>query len=301
MKLKITFLALCLIASSLIFAQNAEPDTSWKKGGFIGINFNQVSLSQWAPGGDNNLSLSSAVNLFANYEKDKTIWSNSLDLAYALIKTSSDPIRKSDDKIDFTSKYGYKIGEGKWYYAALLNFKSQFAEGFKYPDDSNVVSKFMSPAYLTLALGLTYKPTDYFEVFLSPATGKWTFVNDQTLADAGAYGVKAADIENGVLVPGSGENLRSEFGAYLNMKFKKDIMENITFMTKLELFNNYTDEDKDNAKNIDVNWETSLIMKVNKFITASVIAQLVYDANVVQRTQYKQVIGVGFGYKFLRR
>ncbi|HNS11249.1 MAG TPA: DUF3078 domain-containing protein [Bacteroidia bacterium] len=291
-------LAVLFISSTIAFSQTADADTSWKKGGFIGINFNQVSLSQWAPGGDNNLSLSSSLSLFANYAKNKTIWDNSLDLAYALIKTSSDPIRKSDDKIDFTSKFGYQIGEGKWYYAGLLNFKSQFAEGFKYPDDSNVVSKFMSPGYLTLALGLTYKPTDYFEVFFSPATGKWTFVNDQTLADAGAYGVKMATIENGMIVPGTGKNLRSEFGAYLNMKFKKDIMENVTFSTKLELFNNYTDEDKDNAKNVDVNWETSLLMKVNKFITASFIAQVVYDANVVERTQYKQVIGVGFGYKF---
>jgi len=291
-------LAVLFISSTIAFSQTADADTSWKKGGFIGINFNQVSLSQWAPGGDNNLSLSSSLSLFANYAKNKTIWDNSLDLAYALIKTSSDPIRKSDDKIDFTSKFGYQIGEGKWYYAGLLNFKSQFAEGFKYPDDSNVVSKFMSPGYLTLALGITYKPTDYFEVFFSPATGKWTFVNDQTLADAGAYGVKMATIENGMIVPGTGKNLRSEFGAYLNMKFKKDIMENVTFSTKLELFNNYTDEDKDNAKNVDVNWETSLLMKVNKFITASFIAQVVYDANVVERTQYKQVIGVGFGYKF---
>lgn len=296
---KISTLLSLLFISALAFSQTAEPDTSWKKGGFIGINFNQVSLSQWAPGGDNNLSLSTSASLFANYEKGKTIWSNSLDLAYALIKTSSDPVRKSDDKIDFTSKYGYRIGEGKWYYAGLLNFKSQFAEGFKYPDDSNVVSKFLAPGYITLALGLTYKPTEYFQVFFSPATGKWTFVNDQTLADAGAYGVKMATLDaNGLPQPGTGEKLRSEFGAYLNMLFKKDIMENVTFTTKLELFNNYTDDDKDNAKAIDVNWESSLTMKVNKYITASVLAQLVYDANVVARTQYKQVIGVGFGYKF---
>ncbi len=298
MKNILASLSLAFFITSSALSQTAEPDTSWKKGGFIGINFNQVSLSQWAQGGDNNLSLSTSLNLFANYEKGKTIWSNSLDLAYSIIKTSGDAVRKSDDKIDFTSKYGYRIGDGKWYYAALINFKSQFAEGFNYPNDSTIVSEFMSPGYLTLALGLTYKPTDYFEVFISPATGKWTFVNNQTLADAGAYGVEMANVENGLIVPGTGENIRSEFGAYLNMKFKKDIMENVTFMTKLELFNNYTDKDKDNAKNIDVNWESSLNMKVNKFITASILAQLVYDANVVERTQYKQVIGVGFGYKF---
>ncbi len=287
-----------LLMSTLVFAQDAEPDTSWKKGGFIGINFNQVALSQWAQGGDDNLSFATSVNLFANYEKGKNLWSNNLDFAYSLVKTASDPFRKSDDKIEFTTKYGHKIGEGKWYYAALLNFKSQFADGYNYPDDSNIVSTFMAPGYLTLALGFTYKPTEHFEVFISPATGKFTFVNDQTLADGGAYGVEAATIENGVIQAGTGSKTRAEFGAYLNMKYKRDIMENITFTTKLELFNNYTDSDKDNAKNIDVNWETTLLMKVNKFITASILVQLLYDANVIERTQYKHVIGVGLGYKF---
>ncbi|REJ82431.1 MAG: DUF3078 domain-containing protein [Bacteroidetes bacterium] len=298
MKKPILFIALIILSTINLSAQSAEADTSWKKGGFIGVNLTQVNFSHWAPGGDNNVSVAGNVNLFANYAKDKTIWDNSLDLAYALVKTGSEDVRKSDDKIDFTSKYGYRVGETKWYYAGLVNFKSQFAEGFKYPDDSNVVSKFLAPAYLTIALGLTYKPVDYFEVFFSPATGKWTFVTMQSLADAGAYGVDPARIENNMPVAGSGKNTRSEFGAYLNMKFKKDIMQNVTLSSKLELFNNYTDKDKDNARNVDVNWETALNLKVNKFITASVNVQVVYDANVIERTQFKEVIGVGFGYKF---
>ncbi|MBP6334561.1 MAG: DUF3078 domain-containing protein [Bacteroidia bacterium] len=304
MKKSLTLLTFLFVITLKGFSQNAdtsalaEVDTSWKSGGFIGLNFNQISLSQWAPGGENNLSFSSSLSLFANYSKGKNVWDNNLDLGYGLIQTASDPIRKSDDKIELNSKYGRRIGEGKWYYSALLNFKSQFAEGYKYPDDSNIVSKFMSPAYLTVALGITYKPVEYFEVFFSPVTSKFTFVTDQTLADSGAYGVEKATTENGVVVAGTGKTIRSEFGAYLNMKFKKDIMENITFATKLELFNNYTDSDKDNAKNIDVNWETSLNMKVNKFVTASIVVNVIYDANMIERTQYKHVIGVGFGYKF---
>ena len=121
---------------------------------------------------------------------------------------------------------------------------------------------------------------------ISPATGKFTIVSDKTLSDLGAYGVDP------------GKTVRSEFGAYLNMKFKKDIMTNVTLTSKLELFNNYTDKDKNNAKKIDVNFENQLNLKVNKFITASVIAQLVYDANIIERTQFKELIGVGFGYKF---
>jgi len=84
----------------------------------------------------------------------------------------------------------------------------------------------------------------------------------------------------------------------MNMKFKKDIMENITLTSKLELFNNYTDKDKNNAKKIDVNFENQINMKVNKYFTASILLVVVYDANVIERTQFKELIGVGFGYKF---
>lgn len=280
--LLISFIIVC---GFQVNAQTATVDTSWKKGGFIGLNFTQVNLSQWAQGGENSIALSSGANLFANYIKGKVDWQNSLDLAYSMIKSGDASLKKSDDKIDFTSKYSRKFSD-HWLYGFLVNFKSQFAQGFNYPNDSDVVSKFFSPAFLILAIGLTYKPVDYFEVFISPATGKWTFVNDKILSDLGAYGVAP------------GKTVRPEFGAYLNMKFKKDLMENVTFSTKLELFNNYTDKNKDNAKKVDVNWENMLILKVNKYINASVTTQLLYDANVVERTQFKETIGVGFSYKF---
>jgi len=279
--------------------QEAERDTSWKSGGFVGITFNQVNLSHWSQGGDNSLSLSSTLNLFANYVKVKKSWSNNLDLGYSLTKTSNNPMRKSDDKIDLTSKFGYKIDDSKWFYSALGNFKSQFAAGYNFPNDSVPVSKFLAPAFLTLSIGINYKPTDYLEIFVSPATGKWTFVTDQDLADAGAFGVEPARVDaSGVPVVGTGKTVRSEFGAYMNIMFKKDIMQNVTLSSKLELFNNYTDKDKDNAKNVDLNWESLLLMKVNKWITASVSVQVIADDNISKQTQFKDVISVGFGYKF---
>jgi hypothetical protein len=266
-------------------AQTSDPDTSWKSGGFIGLNFSQVNLTDWSAGGENSMSIAANTNLFSNYVEGKIEWLNSLDLNYAMLRTSSQGLRKTDDRLELNSKYSKKFAE-KWLYSALGNFKSQFAPGYNYPNDSVVISRFLAPAYLTLALGITYKPVDYFEVMFSPATAKFTFVNDDQLSDAGAFGVDP------------GKTVRSEFGAYLNMRFKKDIMTNVTLASRLELFNNYTDKDKDNAKKIDVNWESSITMKVNKYLTASVTAQLVYDANVVERTQYRQVLGIGLGYKF---
>ncbi len=280
-----SFLILTLLFASFISFAQVPADTSWKKGGFFGINFTQANLSRWAQGGENSLSFAGNFNVFANYAKDKTEWANSLDLSYALLKSGSESVKKSDDRIELNSKYGHKISE-HWLYSFLINFKSQFAPGYNYPDDSTAISNFLSPGYITVAAGFTYKPVDYFEVFISPATGKFTIVNDKLLSAFGAYGVDP------------GKTVRSEFGAYLNMKFKKDIMENVTLSTKLELFNNYTDKDKDNAKKIDVNWDAALLMKINSYLTASINTQLIYDANIIEKTQFKEMLGIGLGLKF---
>ncbi|MFM7217686.1 MAG: DUF3078 domain-containing protein [Bacteroidota bacterium] len=259
----------------------------WKSGGFINLNFSQVSLSNWAPGGEGSFSLASNSNLYANYDKGRTRWDNLLLLSYAIQKTSSESVRKTDDQIDFTTKYGYRFSPAsKWYYSLLANFKSQFANGYEYPNDSVVVSHFLAPAFLVGSFGFTYRPTDYFEVFISPVSSRFIIVNDATLAAEGRYGVK------------DGKRTRKEFGAYLNARFRKEIMTNVTLATRLELFDNYTDEVKSNRTNVDVNWETGILMKVNKLLTASVIFQVVCDDNVLKQTQYRQVIGVGLGYKF---
>ena len=276
----------CILLSLNVFSQTPlVKDTSWKSGGLIAVNFSQVNLSQWSAGGENTMSLNSSINLYSNYLKGKNDWQNTLDFGYAFLKTATGGVKKSDDRIEFTSKYGRKFSKN-WLYSGLVNFKSQFAPGYLYPNDSTIISNFMSPGFLTVSIGFTYKPVDYFEVFISPAAGKFTFVTSKSLSDMGAYGVD------------SGKSVRSEFGAYLNMKFKKELMTNVTLTSNLELFNNYTDENKQNAKNIDVNFNNTLNLKVNKYITASVNVQLVYDANIVERTQFKELIGVGFGYKF---
>lgn len=66
-----------------------------------------------------------------------------------------------------------------------------------------------------------------------------------------------------------------------------------------------------NPQNVDVNWSTLTTFKVNKFISATLSTQLIYDDDIkVLRTtgdqkgtvgpdvQFKQVLGVGFTYKF---
>lgn len=281
----------------LIKAQKADT-TYWKVGGVTSLAFNQVSLTNWAAGGNNSVAFNSYLNLFANYAKDRSIWENSLEMGYGLIKQADADFEKSDDKINLTTKYARTLihNNQKWYWSMSFNLRTQFAKGFSQEDSNTPISRFMAPGYMVLAAGLDYKPSEYFSLSYAPVTGKITVVNDDVLSAAGAFGVD----------PGS--KSRSELGSYLTMKFKKDIMENVNFETQIQLFSNYAN----NPENIDVNWESALLMKINKFLSASLINQLIYDEDIDITTydengdvdeigpkvQFKNIFGVGLTYSF---
>lgn len=292
---RILLLYLLTIAGSTICAQVS--DTAWKTGGKLAATFTQVSFSNWAAGGENSYGGSGFLNLFANYKEGKRIWDNDIDFNFGMVKLADNPLRKSEDKIDLLSKYGREIAKNL-YASANLNFLTQFTEGYKYPDDSTIVSSFMAPGYLQFGLGIDYKPTDYFSISLLPLTGRITYVHNQTLADSGAYGVTKAvlDVDGNVIT--HGKNSRAEFGIASFFIFQKEVIKNIEFKSKLSLFSNYLE----NPQNIDVNWDSLLSLKVNKYISTYIGLSLLYDDDIIiteqdgskgPRTQYKQMFGFG--------
>ncbi len=307
------------IATGLSFAQvtDGEKDLTtvskdtvdgWKKGIGFAINGSQVNLTNWVAGGQNSLSGNANLGLYANLKRGDATWENSLTLAYGLLRQSEQLFRdngekwiKTDDRIDLTSKYGRKAASSDWYYAALLNFRTQSTAGYNYAiDDVTEISGFLAPAYLITPIGMDFKPTlenkdSEFSLFVAPITSKLTFVNDEILSNQGAFGVD----------PGS--RFRSEFGGYLRTRFKTKLAENITFTTNLDLFTNY----RENPERIDVNWETLLEVKLWKVLYANLSTHLIYDDDIDvdvtdvngaviargPRVQFKQVLGVGLAWK----
>ena len=317
-KALLLLLAGCFCASATVNAQiTIEADTTvngWKKGGFFALNFNQVSLTNWAAGGESALSATAIGSAFLKYRKNDVYFESTLDAGYGFITTKSQPLRKNEDKVELNAKFGKKA-KGKFFYAGMLNFRTQFAPGFNFPDDSTIISRFLAPGFLSLAIGMDYKPNSWFSAFLSPATGRATFVLDQNLANAGQFGVTAAVLDpttGAVITPG--ENMRFEFGAYLRARLQKDITKNISVVTNLQLFNNYTDPIAAQRQNIDVNLETIILIKANKWLTTSIFTNLIYDndvdipvtrnvngvdvVGVGPRTQFKEVLGLGLSFKF---
>jgi len=281
--------------------EKRTPIVPWKRGGFLAINFNQMSFDNWAAGGVNALSVTTLTNMFANYKKNKVTWSNSLDLAYGMIQNKNQSLRKNEDKIDLFSKFGYSSTVKNVNYAALVNFKSQFAPSYTF-DDKNVqspmISTFLAPAFILASLGIDYKPKPYLSIYISPATGKFTVaaINDNAIKKSFAVDTNKFS--------------RSEFGALMNIFFQKDIYKNVNMLSRLSLFNNYTDARVSNRKNIDVNLETMLNAKINRFISASLFLNWIYDDDIIinydendaskkgPRLQFKEVFGIGLSYKF---
>src|SRR6218665_335109 len=206
-----------------------KKDTSWKFSGFFGLNFSQTWLSNWQGGGQDNLAGNSILNLQADYKKGKQEWTNKLDAQYGMVRFGfgNRNFRKNIDQLFALSKYNINAFSKYWFYAAQADYRTQFAPGYNYAGDSIVgraTSDFNSPGYIQLALGLDYKPTNYFSATFAPLAGKVTLVNRQYLADDGAFGVEKAvrDTMGNVVTPG--KRSRLEFGGRIILKFKKDIM-----------------------------------------------------------------------------
>lgn len=313
---KFYLLILGAVAMQTAIAQNeTKKDTSyWKTAGFIGLNGSMTQLSNWQGGGQPNVNGNAIFNYQADYKRGIVVWSNKLDAQYGLIRPGDARLfRKNIDQIFALSKYNVNAFSKYWYYMAQGDYRTQFAPGYKYDGDEitgRATSDFNSPGYIQLALGLDYKPTDYFSASVAPLAGKITRVNRQHLADEGAFGVEKAvlDANNNVVTPG--KKTRAEFGGRVILKFKKDLVKNVNMDSYLDLFSNYMN----NPGNIDVVFNNLLNFKVNKYITASVILQMIYDDDITvkrysplfkpedningPRLQVSSTIGFGFGYKF---
>ncbi len=320
--MKKLFTTLLLSVSCIVLSQETSTvtpkDTSWKTSGFFGLNASQTALSNWQGGGQNNVAINSILNAQAEYKKGKHTWLSKIDAQYGVIKPGDVKLfRKNIDQLFALSKYNVDAFGKYWFYVAQADFRTQFAPAYTYIGDSisgKATSDFCSPAYIQLAIGLDFKPTNYFSATFAPAAGKITIVNRQYLADAGAFGVEKAKTNvAGDTIITRGKKIRYEFGGRVILKFKKDIFKNVNLDSYLDLFSNYAN----NPQNIDVVFNNLLTFKINKYFTANIISQMLYDNDIITKYDWNQdgkydnkndingprvqlisTFSLGFGYKF---
>ena len=128
-------------------AIDSPPITHWEETNNFRLIFTQNSFVNWSAGGNNSISGIAKINIKRDYKNNHTVWQNELKANYGLNKEEKRELRKTEDLLELNSTFGYRKDiESKWYYSAKFNFKTQFANGYKYPNKDKPISKFFSPA-----------------------------------------------------------------------------------------------------------------------------------------------------------
>lgn len=250
--------------------QKAAKDTvkwRWKRGGLANLNFTQVSQKNWSAGGDNfSMSIASYVNAFLYYQKGKHTWDNNLDWNFGYMGATSTGGRKNDDRINATTKYGYKMDSaGKLLMTFLVNGRSQLFDGRQYftKDSSKLISSFFAPAYGVTSFGLDYQPTKALSIFMSPLTARLTVVLNRKIALQNLYGIGPHRYQ---IAP----------GAFASINFQKDLMKNVNYKSNLILFSQYNH----NPQDVDLDMSNYFNFKINKILSATYSLNLIYDDDV---------------------
>jgi hypothetical protein len=280
---RILFLLL-IIFSTTFFAQKKKkkdtiPQPKWKIHGRFAFIFNQSSFSHWASGGQNTVAGNLNVNYDFNYKKKNVNWDTRINAAYGLSHISDKGYRKTDDRFELNSLYGFKTST-YWFFSFITNFKTQYTKGFDYKKEPKVlVSEFFSPAYLTFGPGMLWKKSDNLNLNIAPATARYTFVNDFF---SGKFGVV------------EGRNTAFSLGFNLSGYYKFNIMENIEMENIITLYSDYLA----NVGNVDLDYRTNIRFKVNKHIKMQMTFHTIIDDNSSSRIQFRQLFGLGANYSF---
>ncbi|EMQ94947.1 hypothetical protein D778_00307 [Xanthomarina gelatinilytica] len=291
---------------SLFFKTEDITIPKWTHKNKASALISEVAFVNWNAGGSNSISALFNFESILKYRYKHLIWQSILISRYGINKQENQGLRKTDDILDVSSTLGYKKNEySNWFFSSRFNFKTQFTKGYNYPDDTNVLSRFMAPGYLFIGGGMEYgKNIEELSIYFSPLTMKTTFVLDDKLANAGSFGVAPAVYDDEGNLVQKGERVRNEIGILLTSVYEREIFQNVLLSNYVSFYTDYLNE----FGNIDVDWQINFDFKVNSFIKANFGSHLKYDNDVktIVETdvegdyetvgalvQWKQILGVG--------
>ncbi|MEN8851809.1 MAG: DUF3078 domain-containing protein [Candidatus Arcticimaribacter sp.] len=282
-----------LFVSSMLFAQEAEADSlpSWKQERKLGILINQSSFDNWLAGGVNSFSGTLNFDYDLAYQNEKWNWTTTLDAALGYAKNMGDDyFNKTEDQLEINTILLRKR-ERAINFSSSFNLKTQNAPGNNFIEQEGDIERvktsgFFSPAYMRLGVGIAFKKDDLIALQFNPLNARLIVVDQmftRNLAVGETFFGVAAD-----------KTTRWEAGASFALQSKITIAKNVVLSNNLSLVANYLEE----FKNIDLDFTSTLNMKVNEYLSAILEAQILYDDNALADLQFRQVFGLAVSLPF---
>ena len=285
----------------------------WAYSTVFDLGVNQTSLRNWAAGGFDNVTLSTGLDAKAFYTRDRVTWKNRLQLEYGFIwsEDKSYILQKSNDRIYFESKFAYKTTHEKWQWTASYDFRSQFTDSYssyEYPAfdskeaeqkwmkeewqnwrNERIKSTFLSPAYNNLALGIQWKPNEWFDVNFSPLTGSVIIVTEPVLRQQ--YGMPAHPA-----LADAYYNALFQFGASIKANAKFSINDKFNYETQFVIFTDYLNNPFVENR---INWDNKITWQLTSFFKVGFSTWLLYDPiveidGVKSKVQFKDFLAFNF-------
>ena len=326
-----------LSLSLLVSAQEATP-SPWSCSGVLGLNASATGFVNWAAGGNNNVTGVAFGKVRLLYSANNISWDTNLDMEYGLsyIDQEYDPFQKSSDKLNFNTKLGWQFHKA-WYLTAAAGFKSQFAYGRAYGGtdaDDPIISKFLSPSYTDISVGIDWKPNSILSIYISTVAGQITtaYVGDAVEAANPGLRQQMQDkyatwtYSKQANADGTYDKIYKNYKAELGLTLKGSInytYKDFKIITSVSLFTPYAwdktemfDAEKkfigyrDNNRrfgNFDVDWDAALSYQFLKCLNVTLSTSLKYyngvkianaEGVLAERVQFKGTLGLGVGYSF---
>ena len=240
---------------------------------------------------------------------------------------SASTISKSQDEWFIQTSPAYIISKS-WNVGGSVSLRSQFANGWNSTDKAvrKRTSAGFAPAYLTLAVGVTYVCPDKkfpIKINLAPISMNATYVTNKSVRDFYFAEKFGADTDPSTLTPDQrnppyayGLTLhngiqRYEGGSSIQVDFDKTFGKKGVFRYRTTLYSFYgwinEVAQQQNHKKTGiiyesiaptVRWENTIDIKATKYISTQFYFQLYYNKAQNKSIQTQTVLGVGLAYTF---
>ncbi|MCC5927413.1 MAG: DUF3078 domain-containing protein [Bacteroidetes bacterium] len=259
--------------------ETPEEVSPWDFGGSLSLNGSQASFRNWQQGGVNNVTGTSSARFTAEYRKDRYVFNHTTNLRYGQSRVNGNEFRKTDDEIRMRNQIRRLLDDERFSLIAQINFNTQFDIG-RDASNTNTVSRFFAPAYVVETIGFAFNPERSFQLDMGISM-RQTIVRDTTLSTR--YGLP------------QGDWIRNEGGISIGAKFEREILTNVVYIGQAETFTNLLEP----VSSSTVRFSNELVGRINNYLTANLELAFLYDDNVSKELQIKQILSIGFSYRFL--